>query len=67
MLERGRELVAIEVKATATPMAAHAKHLAFLRDRIGDRFKGGVVLHTGNQRVPLGDRLCAVPVSSLWS
>jgi predicted AAA+ superfamily ATPase len=67
VLERGREIVAIEVKATATPVAAHAKHLAFLRDRIGDRFKGGVVLHTGSQRVPLGDRLCAVPVSSLWS
>jgi predicted AAA+ superfamily ATPase len=67
LLEQGREVVAVEVKATATPVAAHAKHPAFLRDRIGGRFRGGVVLHTGTQRVPLGDRLCAVPVASLWS
>lgn len=67
VLERGREVVAIEVKASATPITAHAKHLAFLRDRIGERFRGGIVLHTGVQRVPLGDRLCAVPVSSLWA
>ena len=67
VLERGREVVAVEVKATSTPAASHARHLAYLRDRIGDRFRGGIVLHTGNQRVPLGDRLCAVPVSSLWA
>lgn len=67
VLERGREVVAVEVKATSTPAASHARHLAYLRDRIGDRFRSGIVLHTGNQRVPLGDRLCAVPVSSLWA
>jgi len=31
VLERGRDLVAVEVKATATPSLSHAKHLAFLR------------------------------------
>lgn len=67
ILERGRDLVAVEVKATATPTASHAKHLAFLRDRTGDRFRCGVVLHTGRQRLPLGDRLFAAPISSLWA
>jgi len=67
VLERGREVVGIEVKASATPVVAHAKHLAFLRDRLGDRFRSGVVLHTGAQRLVLGDRLVALPVSSLWA
>ena len=67
VLERGRDVVGIEVKASATPVVAHAKHLAFLRDRLGDRFRSGVVLHTGEQRLVLGDRLVALPVSSLWA
>jgi predicted AAA+ superfamily ATPase len=67
VLERGREVVGIEVKATATPLPQHARHLAYVRDRLGDRFRSGVVLHTGSQRLPLGDRLVAVPVASLWA
>lgn len=67
ILERGRNVVGIEVKASSTPISAHAKHLAYLRDRLGTRFLGGVVLHTGSQRLALGDRLAAVPVSALWS
>ena len=60
MLERGRDVVAVEVKATATPTPAHSRHLAFLRDRVGERFKCGIVMHTGDQRLRLGDRLVAV-------
>lgn len=67
VLEHGRRVLGIEVKATATPTAAHARHLAALRDRIGDRFHLGVVLHTGSTRLPLGDRLVAIPVSTLWT
>jgi uncharacterized protein len=67
VLERGRQIVGIEVKATATPLAAHAKHLAFLRDRVGERMALGIVLHTGDHHFPLGERLVAAPVSSLWA
>lgn len=67
VLERGRDVVAIEVKATATPTPSHARHLAFLRDRVGERFRCGIVLHTGSQRLRLGDRLVALPVSALWA
>lgn len=67
VIERGRDLVCIEVKATSAPTTAHAKHLAFLRDRTGERFRCGVVLHTGDQAFRLGDRLYAVPVSDLWA
>ena len=67
ILERGREIVGIEVKASATPLPSDAKNLAYLRDRIGSRFKGGVVLHAGTHQTPLGDRIVALPISALWS
>ena len=67
VIERGRQVAAIEVKATATPRPHDARHLAFLRDRLDDRFTLGVVLHTGHQNIVLGDRLVAAPVSSLWA
>lgn len=57
----------IEVKASMTPRAAHARHLSLLRDRLGDAFTVGVVLHLGSAVLPLGDRLWAVPVCSLWT
>lgn len=67
VLERDRNIVGIEIKATSTPTAAHAKHLEFLRDRLGARFRLGIVLHTGNHKISLGDRLVALPVSALWA
>jgi uncharacterized protein len=67
IVERSNDIVAIEVKATATPVLSHARHLAFLRDRAGARFRCGILLHTGRQQLVLGDRLVATPISSLWS
>lgn len=67
VVELGRDVIGIEVKATATPLPQHARHLGYVRDRVGERFRCGVVLHTGVQRVPLGDRLVAVPIASLWA
>jgi predicted AAA+ superfamily ATPase len=66
VLERGRQIAGVEVKATSTPRPRDARHLAYLRDRLGERFSLGVVLHTGHQRVVLGDRLLAAPISALW-
>jgi predicted AAA+ superfamily ATPase len=57
----------VEVKSTGTPRAEHARHLALLRDRLGDRFAVGVVLHLGAAVLPLGDRLWALPVPALWT
>jgi uncharacterized protein len=42
-----------------------ARYLASLRDRLGERFTVGVLVHAGMQTLPLGDRLWAVPVTSL--
>jgi uncharacterized protein len=58
----------IEVKASATVRGDDFRHLARMRDRIGDeRFVRGVVLYTGDQRLPFGERLEAWPLATLWS
>ena len=56
----------IEVRAAATTRPDHATHLAWLRDKLGDRFIAGVVLYTGALSLPLGDRIVALPLSTLW-
>ena len=60
-------VAAVEVKATSSPSTNDARHLAWFRDSLGDQFIGGVVLHTGPHTVPLGDRVWAAPISTLWA
>jgi len=68
ILERhSGEVVGIEIKASATPAASDFAGLHYLRDKLGARFKAGVVLHTGADTLPFGDRLAAIPVSGLWA
>lgn len=64
---RGGPLVAIEVKASASPTIDSARHLVALRDTYGDLFAGGVVFHTGPRAYGLADRIIAAPISALWS
>ncbi|WP_243407957.1 ATP-binding protein, partial [Frankia canadensis] len=42
----GGRVIGVEVKADAGPGRDAARHLAWLRDELGDRFVAGVVLHT---------------------
>ncbi len=63
---RSGEIVGVEVKAGASPDAEDFAGLRYLRDTLGGRFKAGVLLYTGSQTIPFGDRLAAVPVSGLW-
>jgi len=60
-------VVGVEVKATSAPDTHDARHLAWLRDELGNRFIAGVVLHTGPATFALGDRLTAAPISTLWA
>lgn len=60
-------IVGIEVKLSATPKASDFSGLSHLRDRLGTRFRAGVVLNTGAETLPFGERLWAVPVAALWS
>lgn len=61
------QLIAIEVKAAGTASPADARHLAWLRDDLGASFTAGFVFHSGPHVFPLGDRIVAAPISSLWS
>jgi hypothetical protein len=64
-LAAGR-VVAIEVKASASPTAKDARHLSRLQELLGDLFIRGVVLHTGPRAYELADTITAVPICSLW-
>ncbi|HEY7201451.1 MAG TPA: DUF4143 domain-containing protein, partial [Candidatus Dormibacteraeota bacterium] len=61
------DVVAIEVKATAAPGPDDARHLAWLRDTLDDRFLAGAVLHTGPRKYRLGERIHALPICTLWA
>jgi hypothetical protein len=58
-------VVALEVKATAAPRPSDTRHLAWLRDQLGDRFIAGAVLHAGP--FTLGDRILALPIATMWA
>jgi hypothetical protein len=60
-------VVAIEVKASSAPHIEDAKHLSWLKDQLGDRFAAGVVFHTGPRAFPLGEKITAAPISTMWS
>lgn len=64
--DRQRNIVGIEVKATSNPRKEDFRGLSYLRDRLNDRFIAGVVLHTGEQALTFGDRLWALPISTIW-
>lgn len=66
MESRSGEIAAIEVKASATIRYRDYAAVVKLRDTRGERFRAGVVVYTGAQTIPLGDRIWAMPVSGLW-
>jgi predicted AAA+ superfamily ATPase len=62
-----RRVAGVELKSAGGVSRGDLKGLAFLRDKLKHRFAMGVVLYTGNQPLPFGDRLWALPYSALWS
>lgn len=64
-LEDGR-VIGIEVKAAATVQAKDYRHLAWLRDELGDRFCAGIVFTTDTVSRYLERGIWAVPISALW-
>lgn len=57
----------VEVKAAVDVDPRDFRHLAYLRDQLGDRFINGVVLHCGREPARWGDRLVSLPVQALWA
>ena len=61
------DVVAVEVKAAETVRAEDFRGVRHLAARLGDRLVLGVVLYAGGQQLRFGDRLLALPISSLWT
>jgi uncharacterized protein len=62
-------VVAFEIKAARSIAPRAFRGLRHLRERIdsaGGRFVAGVVLYLGDDALPAGDRLAALPLSHLW-
>lgn len=59
-------LVCIEVKAAATVKEKDLRGLKKLAGIAGNKLKMGILFYDGSDVVPLGDRIWAAPVSSLW-
>ncbi len=67
ILERDDGAVAgVEVKAGERVTGSEFRSLAKLRDGLGERFLGGIVLHLGRRSYTHDDRLHALPVDRLW-
>lgn len=64
---RKNDIMVLPPEAHSAPRLRDARHLIWLRDQLGDRFKAGVVLHSGPAQFTLEDRIEAIPICALWS
>lgn len=62
-----RRVVGVEVKAAASVGASDLRGLKKLAALAADRFAAGIVLYDGEDTVPVGERLWAAPLATLWS
>lgn len=60
------EVIGVEIKASANPHPRDASGLRLLRDKLGDRFRCGLLLHLGADSIPIGERISAVPLATVW-
>jgi predicted AAA+ superfamily ATPase len=60
------QLVCVEVKASATVNTSDFRGLRKLANLAGDQFKLGILLYDGDETLPLGDKLWAAPLATLW-
>jgi len=64
--EGGRRIAGVEVKLSKTIKKNDVRGLECLAHDAGDGFVAGVVLYTGEQIVPFGKHIWALPVRALW-
>jgi predicted AAA+ superfamily ATPase len=59
-------LVGIEVKAKASLQGSDLSGLRRFAGLAGERFHAGIVLYDGVETLPMGERLWAAPLATLW-
>jgi predicted AAA+ superfamily ATPase len=65
IIEQNRKLVGVEIKAAATITSSDFKGLRKLQDATAEQFAAGVVFYDGENILPFGERLFALPISML--
>ncbi len=60
-------VIGIEVKASSAPKPQEARHLVWLRERLGDQVAACVLFHTGPAAYAIAPGVQALPISSIWS
>jgi predicted AAA+ superfamily ATPase len=65
--DRAGRVAAVEVKLAAGVASRDIRGLVSLRDALGASFVRGVIVYTGQEVVPMGDRLFALPVGTLFA
>ncbi|MDR1237338.1 MAG: DUF4143 domain-containing protein, partial [Propionibacteriaceae bacterium] len=65
IVQRGRQVVAIEVKLSAVVGEEDVRHLKWLRERMGPRLSAALVLTTGDTAYRRADGIGVVPASLL--
>lgn len=63
--EEGK-IVGIEVKSGETINSSDFKHLKQLKQLVGEDFIRGIVLYSGQEKLPFGDNNWAIPINDLW-
>jgi len=63
---RGGKIIAIEIKAASSFTKKDFSCMQMLRDMLGNNFICGVLLYTGSEVLPVGDRLFCAPASAIW-
>jgi predicted AAA+ superfamily ATPase len=67
VIERGRNIWAVEVKRSASVKSGDGKGLAKLAAQAGSNFKGGILLYSRANCLQLKQAKCfAVPMDRLW-
>ena len=64
---RNGAILGIEVKARSSVTPDDFVGLKVLKEQVGADFKRGIVLYTGNDIIPFGDDMVAMPLDSLWT
>jgi len=60
------DIIAIEVKSSSSINLDDFKGILELQSIIQDKFKKGIVLYNGDELIPFGKNIWAVPVDKLW-
>lgn len=62
----GQKIVGMEVKSSHNVNAQDFKGLKALQADAGEKFQNGFVLYGGNEIIPFGEKLWAVPITNLF-